>query len=355
MSRESSNAKPAEAISGECTNSHSSNGLSAVPQWKQEFLAKKRALRDHQWNHNQRLLNTNVGNNPTSSFSGDVDSDFRKDDKKPTTDENITFATSNNGALIDLTSNQPIVIDGKSGDKNIDNDTDNENSETDSDCSSEEDFGISTSETHNKKAGGYSFITGERLGANASDVEDSSEESKSSTADSDTEGSAEFKYKPGFVSRLLNKFSTISYQGEPLNNGLPSYKADGYERPPIEGASSMKPSNGSAPLHLSNKPPKSMAAHDLSTHSSKDATPLTSPTHVLTAIKTSLDSTSAETTASVEPKLSMQSYRAPKEIILIEGPHEKATNEPKMMHSASSTDTSPKPDEPICTDPDRKE
>lgn len=215
--------------------------LSHLPQWKRDFIEKKRALAAHQKLQQQRGTSKLQSNHHTNGFQKD---------------------------LID----------------------DEQRLETDS--TSDSDSDSSDSNTH--KSGGYSFVNGEQYNPDPMDDIRDSEKSEESTEDS----SSEYNYKPGYVTKLLNKWSNISYQG---------VKADAEVRPRL--AQQSLPSNIRTDI-IQKKSESSVKTSSLSkTFNSSKSTSLSST-------KPSLQRSNSQD----------QSYRDPEEIVLIENSHTDGTD-----------------------------
>ena len=230
------------------TNNHSAtdNADETIPQWKREFLAKKKALMMHQ---QARLKQVAVA---PSSDSETTDTDR---DNSPLLSSRARNEVKVNGTVaeISVAADGEVVTNGgylpaKSADEEEDVVTEEDGDDDSSSSVDEEDS--TDDEQVDGKSGAYSFITAEKyvpesvadeasrnspelivetenrrspVTVVSSKQQETERESSSpslvdshaasDSAENDTDNSSnELPYRPGFVSKLLNKWSSISYQ-----------------------------------------------------------------------------------------------------------------------------------------------
>lgn len=161
-------------------NGADENDLSHLPQWKRDFLMKKRALMLHQQEQVIKIVQ-------------------QKDSLSTSNGRYVcTIDKQNNSKPFQVHMSTVDISGSITGDKM-------------DECESDD----SESSCGNIKSGGYSFITGQQITGVDSDSSSSpsaEEELKLSESDSTTDtSSVDLTYKPGYVSRLLNKWTNISY------------------------------------------------------------------------------------------------------------------------------------------------
>ncbi|XP_067940108.1 uncharacterized protein [Watersipora subatra] len=191
--------------------------------------------------------------------------------------------------------------------------TEEDNSETDTDSNSSVEDKASSGKT-----GGYSFLTGQRIAVHTCDTNESSssDEGESNETESETEGSTELKYKPGFVSKLLNKFSTISYQGSVVGSSVPSSARHNMicnkSSAPNEVTSIISPSQTSSCT--------SDQSVNLPSPQTSNTNDMVSPNSIISPVDNyDPPALKAQPIRSSEGLPRKTFYRAPNEIILIEG------------------------------------
>lgn len=351
ISDSSARSNLVEEVDGNGSSSIKLPVESAVPQWKLDFLAKKKSLLEYQKGLERRTVarSNNNGSSGGSSKEAKTTGPTKKsygsnsEITLPTHDKAIVSQDRthlNNGELKDYTPREPAASIVAPADFSLataptmDGDKENEKSdcsETDSDASTN-----SKSLKRNGKSGGYSFLTGERT---TGEPESSSSESSESDTESETEGSAEFTYKPGIVSKLLNKFSTISYHGHStVPNGFTSSSR---KTTPFVTTNMPRPNRiGVTDIHSK---PSALMSEEQSV-----VTDLTSPRSppISESINTRLQesrSAPAKTGKDRPPKITtpnrlnkQSSFRAPDEILLIEGPHDELPHSADILETADN-------------------
>ena len=248
-----------------------------LPQWKKDFLEKKRALAALQRERNAKILAHDNGSSHGKT------SDYKTKGSNYTTPS--ATSNSNSKANSNSTSTTHLTMNGSAirpSEVTTDTASTTDTTDTESLSSAEGDA--------TKISGGYSFVTGETF-----TPEDSSESASNAT---DTED--ELAYRPGFVHKLLNKWSTISYQAPPVPERKPSR--------PI----TLNPAPASAAGQANGK------FNNRSEQRSTDKSKTT-------------------------PEERRPSYRAPNEIILIESPRDEPVNVERRdsRESLGSTEETP--------------
>ena len=345
----------------------------AIPQWKREFLAKKKALMMHQ---QARLKLVAVA---PSSDSETTDTDR---DNSPLLSSRARNEVKVNGTVAEIleAADGEVVTNGgylpaESADEEEEVVTEEDG---DDDCSNSVDEGDSTDDEQvDGKSGGYSFITAEKYVpesvadeatrnspelivvtenrrspvtvVSSKQLEKSRESSSpllvdsnaaSDSAENDTDNSSnELPYRPGFVSKLLNKWSSISYQTQSQQPSNYTPQSSGTRPSPISSINnSVSPApststteeqqdsnytlgnsrSGSAiasAADLTHAPQRSVSAdaHRTSSRAERPSSGILSSGDTDEGVSDSV---------SEELVKRRSSYRAPSEIILIESPRE---------------------------------
>lgn len=263
-----------------------------VPQWKQDFLAKKKTLQLHEMARLSKVASVD-------------DEPVRGEGENNAT---VISADASNG---DHASNGHVIMDD---DVVTESDCDSVDSSIDSSTSGED--GPSTGRSAGR-SGGYSFVTAEQFDPTEPLVVNKTVHTvvDEQTNDSGNDSSSnELPYQPGFVSKLLNKWSSISYQTNQTSN----YTSSAFKSVATDQLFKSKSldNDGGRTVNVESKPVKSYSVD--STLSSGSV-----PTSVV-------DSSSVEAvvegyktviaTDSIDEELVKRraSYRLPDEIILIE-------------------------------------
>ena len=357
------------------TSNHTAtdNADETIPQWKREFLAKKKALMMHQ---QARLKQVAVA---PSSDSETTDTDR---DNSPLLSSRARNEVKVNGTVaeISVAADGEVVTNGgylpaESADEEEEVVTEEDG---DDDSSSSVDEGDSTDDEQvDGKSGGYSFITAEKYVpesvadeatrnspelivvtenrrspvtvVSSKQLEKSRESSSpllvdsnaaSDSAENDTDNSSnELPYRPGFVSKLLNKWSSISYQTQSQQPSNYTPQSSGTRPSPISSINnSVSPApststteeqqdsnytlgntrSGSAiasAAELTHAPQRSVSAdaHRTSSRAERPSSGILSSGDTDEGVSDSV---------SEELVKRRSSYRAPSEIILIESPRE---------------------------------
>ena len=312
---------------------------STVPQWKLDFLAKKQALKDYQRKLGERTLGQCRIQEPTVTTSHpEADTACNRGSSTflitDYASESIVSSISEDKHKLDATNNSSQLVEANIGKvsnnrqssvlsngletADMDHDdqlanTEEDNSETDTDSNSSVEDKASSGKT-----GGYSFLTGQRIAVHTCDTNESSssDEGESNETESETEGSTELKYKPGFVSKLLNKFSTISYQGSVVGSSVPSSARHNMIRnkssAPNEVTSIISPSQTSSCT--------SDQSVNLPSPQTSNTNDMVSPNSIISPVDNydppALKAQPIRSSVGLPRKTF---YRAPNEIILIEG------------------------------------
>ena len=343
-----------------------------IPQWKREFLAKKKALMMHQ---QARLKQVAVA---PSSDSETTDTDR---DNSPLLSSRAQNEVKVNGTIAEISvaaDGEVVTNGGYLPAESADEEEVVTEEDGDDDSSSSVDEGDSTDDEQvDGKSGGYSFITAEKyvpesvadeatrnspelivvtenrrspVTVVSSKQQEKEKESSSpslvdsntasDSAENDTDNSSnELPYRPGFVSKLLNKWSSISYQTQSQQPSNYTPQSSGTRPSPISSINnsvSPVPStstteeqqdsnytlgnthSGSAiasAAELTHAPQRSVSA-DAHRTSSRAERPSSGILGSGDADEGVSDSVSEELVKR------RSSYRAPSEIILIESPRE---------------------------------
>lgn len=368
----------------------------SIPQWKREFLEKKKELLLHQqeqrrkrFGHEVEMLKVNQ-NGSQSNINSNANSDPRsstvslnnnhiqesKTDEKSShhRDHHVYPHPPNSNLIINSTSHSlTSSIKNESKCDNVENDhslngsntfykpdnfssigqiahndkgnyeVDNnlrhsivQNDNTDRLISDGVASTDSDSDDEAGKQGGYSVLAGRRLTHAEVSSESSEGLNSPETEESDTEGSADFKYQPGFVSKMLSKWSTISY---------PTVNTDtAYSR---SSSLSSRPNS----VHHTTKPTKvaqlrvtrSTSADSMSTSQRPSTMTLPSTTSSSLKSQTVVKSNSfTPPTQATEPNKTLSFHRNVNDIVLIESKSSKEVIPQSKSESLdSSASTSP--------------
>lgn len=338
-------------ISATMTSNNHNAEDETIPQWKRDFLAKKKTLLLHQ---QARLKQVAV---PSSS---DSESGEKTDNEQTDLPSKATQGDEKVKVNGDRPSPVPAVVNGF-----LPAEPDTEDDDVDSDVDSSMDGDSTDDETVDGKSGGYSFLTAEKYDPDdETEARESSEliipkepnvsENKSSTqladvvvksaqetskvasdsAETDTDGSAnELPYKPGFVSKLLNKWSSITdqpsnYSPQPSGTKPTSSTVSAPSSSAVVNSTrcttpaedrNYSPSNSrSVSQPAAPRPAAEHTPHQTSSSPSRAARPNSG---ILGADSKSPDEGVSDS-VSEELVKRIASYRAPSEIILIESPRE---------------------------------
>lgn len=302
-----------------------------IPQWKRDYLAKKQAFLQYQ---TERMKVTPI--QPVSHISQQNESKSREENTRKegevllisTDSTKMSFQSNADNRIIDADELiPPGDMTSDSDDSSIDSDSDND----------------SQTEHRRGKSGGYSVLNGERLSPSAvsSDEEEENKDPESTETESETEGFSELKYHPGFVSKLLNKWSSISYQGESVTASTPTSPP---ANPPTQSRTFL------TLQHSTDKfsPSKQNVAEPLKSSQEKRIEPHTKHGPTLTTNPNNLKNEDGMNTPTDNGEDSFDgvsrrrcSYRAANEIILIESGSPRLTDvaDRKAVYSQSQDRT----------------
>ena len=356
------------------TSNHSAtdNADETIPQWKREFLAKKKALMMHQ---QARLKQVAVA---PSSDSETTDTDR---DNSPLLSSRAQNEVKVNGTVAEISvaaDGEVVTNGGYLPAESADEEDVVTEEDGDDDSSSSVDEGDSTDDEQvDGKSGGYSFITAEKyvpvsvadeatrnspelivvtenrrspVTLVSSKQREKERESSSpslvdsnaasDSAENDTDNSSnELPYRPGFVSKLLNKWSSISYQTQSQQPSNYTPQSSGTRPSPISSINnSVSPApststteeqqdsnytlgntrSGSAiasAAELTHAPQRSVSAdaHRTSSRAERPSSGI---------LSSGITDEGVSDSVSEELVKRRSSYRAPSEIILIESPRE---------------------------------
>mgnify|MGYP001794726114 CR=1 FL=1 len=369
------NATVSEGVSVSTSNhSATDNADETIPQWKREFLAKKKALMMHQQARLKQVAVAPLSDSETTDTDRDnsplLSSRARNEVKVNGTVAEISVAAggevvSNGGYLPAESADEEDVVTEEDGHD---------------DSSSSVDEGDSTDdELVDGKSGGYSFITAEKyvpesvadeatrnspelivvtenrrspVTVVSSKQQEKERESSSpslvdsnaasDSAENDTDNSSnELPYRPGFVSKLLNKWSSISYQTQSQQPSNYTPQSSGTRPSPI---SSINNSVSPAPS-TSTSTTEEQQDSNYTLRNTRSGSAIASAAELTHAPQRSVSAdahrtssraerpssgilSSGDTDEGVSDSVSEElvkrrsSYRAPSEIILIESPRE---------------------------------